>query len=373
MCASTSHGSATCEAGNCGLRCNAGYHACTTGCCRDLEAVAVGNQSSCVIDLDGALRCWGRAANFSLVPIITQGFSSGIAAVALGDDGADCVMTTAGAVRCWGTNGSGQLGDGTTTARTNAVPVTGLSSGVTAITAGRAFACAITESGVRCWGENGDRQLGDGTTTDRHVPTPVLGLPADIIAIAAASTSTCALRANGRVLCWGSAFVTEQQGAGPFEVPQLINAVTIAGSGESFCAVTVLGTATCWGSNNRGQLGDGTTNRPVGLTPVAVTAITNVTKIAVGSLFACATTSAGALHCWGDGSLGSLGTGNTANSSVPQQVFPAGISDIAAAGGASHACALIAGNVTCWGWNNAGQVGDGTTTERDSPVAVPGL
>jgi hypothetical protein len=72
-----------------------------------------------------------------------------------------------GSVWAWGANGSGQLGDGTTTQRTTPVAVSGL-TGVVAIAAGGQHSLALGSDGsVWSWGANGSGQLGDGTTTQR--------------------------------------------------------------------------------------------------------------------------------------------------------------------------------------------------------------
>ena len=116
-----------------------------------------------------------------------------------------CALTNEGAVWCWGGNDHGELGNGTQIDRQNPAPVSGLSSGVQAITAGANHACALTSAGgVTCWGYNAFGQLGDGTHVDRSTPNPVPGLSTGVRAIAAGSYHTCALLETGGVQCWGS-------------------------------------------------------------------------------------------------------------------------------------------------------------------------
>ncbi|MEJ7733006.1 MAG: hypothetical protein WKG00_27890 [Polyangiaceae bacterium] len=136
-------------------------------------------------------------------PVEVPGASSGIAAVSAGYKHI-CVVTTGGAARCWGVNDHGQLGDGTTEERPTPVDVTGLGSGVAAITAGDGYTCALLTTGAaRCWGNNADGQLGDGTTDQRLAPVAVSALGSTVTSIAAAWWHACAITTQGAVHCWG--------------------------------------------------------------------------------------------------------------------------------------------------------------------------
>ena len=78
-----------------------------------------------------------------------------------------------GTVWAWGDNSNGQLGDGTTTGRTTALQVTGL-SGVVGLAAGKDDTVALkVDNTFWAWGSNNKGQLGDGTTTDRLTPVSI--------------------------------------------------------------------------------------------------------------------------------------------------------------------------------------------------------
>ena len=81
----------------------------------------------------------------------------------------------------------------------------------------------------------------------------------------------------------------------------------------------------------------------------------------------------GTLWAWGSNDRGQLGIGSTVDQWFPAQVGT--LSDVAAAAaGIYHSVAAKAdGTVWAWGYNAYGQLGDGTTTQRITPVQVSGL
>jgi alpha-tubulin suppressor-like RCC1 family protein len=191
--------------------------------------------------------------------------------VAPGEDHT-CAVTSEGAVKCWGANDYGQLGDGTTTRRTTPVEVSGLGSGVSALGAGADHTCVLTSGGgVKCWGRNDYGQLGDGTTADRHTPIDVSGLASGVSALSAGAAHTCAVTVEGGAKCWGDQGYgrlgdgrTGYLAATPVDVSGLaIGVVAVAAGGVHTCALTSGGGVKCWGGNYAGQLGDGTTETAV--------------------------------------------------------------------------------------------------------------
>ncbi len=348
-----------------------------------VAAAAAGYNHTCALTSSGGVQCWGENVSGSLgngtttttaTPVGVSGLSSGISAVTTGG-GFSCALTTGGGVKCWGGNTNGQLGNGTTTTSTTPVDVTGLSSGATAITAGGTHVCALTTGGgVKCWGNNFAGAVGDGTTNDRYVPVDVTGLTSGVTAITAGGSHTCALTTTGGVKCWGyneagelgngtTAYATT-----PVDVTGLTSGVTaIDAGGSQTCALTTAGGVKCWGYNTAGQLGNGTTTEAH--TPVDVTGLSSgVARINIGAYQSCAVTSVGGIKCWGQNSYGQLGNGGTTNSSTPVDVIDLanGVAEISV--GKQHVCAVTTtGGLKCWGSNVVGQLGNG-----DFITTVPG-
>jgi alpha-tubulin suppressor-like RCC1 family protein len=91
--------------------------------------------------------------------------------------------------------------------------------------------------------------------------------------------------------------------------------------------------------------------------------------VAAGARFSCARLDTGRVRCWGLGSSGQLGYGNTqsiGDNETPGSVGPidlgAGRTARAIAAGFYHACAILdTGQVRCWGYSGEGQLGYGNT------------
>ncbi len=171
-------------------------------------ALAAGEVHTCALSTDGSVSCWGQNIYGQLgdgtttdrhVPTPVGALTSGVAAVAAGQY-FTCAIKTNGSLWCWGRNFYGQLGDGTTEDRSVPTAVSGLGSGVMAAAGGGLHACALkTDGSLWCWGENFHGQVGDGTTVDRLVPTAVSGLDTGVTKLSAGYEFACALKTDGTV------------------------------------------------------------------------------------------------------------------------------------------------------------------------------
>ena len=209
--------------------------------------------------------------------------------------GHSLALDSSGNVWAWGSNFQGRLGDGTTTNRNRPVRVCAFNSGVAcvpfnigttgSISAGREHSLAVDGNGnVWAWGD----QLGDGTTTSRSNPVPVCargsGATCERLNIGrtgsvSAGVHSLAVDFVGNVWAWGfnglnSASIlgdgTNINRSNPVKVCASGNGATCAqlniGRSGSLSAgefhslvIDRSGNVWAWGRNGSGQLGEGTT------------------------------------------------------------------------------------------------------------------
>jgi hypothetical protein len=285
-----------------------------------------------------------------------------------------------GTTWAWGSNVSGQLGDNTATSRRSPVSVVGGFTDWCQVGAGGYHTMAVRMSGSAwSWGDNCRGQLGDGTTTTQSSPVSVVGGFSNWCAVSAGLRQTVAVRLNGTIWAWGRNSYgllgdgTNTSRSSPVSVVGgFCDWCTVSASSSHSVAVRSSGTAWSWGLNAPSRLGDGTTiNRS---SPVSVLGgFCDWYHTSGGEFHTVAVRLEGTAWAWGDNGSGQLGRGNTAGSTSPVSVV-GGFSDwCQISAGFEHTVAVrTVGTTWAWGYNSAGRLGDGTTTRRSSPVSVVG-
>ncbi len=150
--------------------------------------VIAGGQHACALDAAGQLACWGANGSGQLgrstmgtsdpdpatltdLPPVYELAAGGRHTCVATDDGMGPRR-----VFCWGANGLGQLGTGDTTGGETPRQVPALDGAlVQSLAAGEEHTCVVVSPGrLYCWGANGSGQLGQGDLTSRSEPTEVL-------------------------------------------------------------------------------------------------------------------------------------------------------------------------------------------------------
>ncbi len=248
---------------------------------------------------DGGISCWG-IIDYGQVGVDPEGGTGGVSvprlvasgALALGS-GADhtCAAVGTGVV-CWGNDTNGALGSqvalggcGMTRCAWSpqSVPVPmPFKAPATSIAGGTGSTCIVDTSGaVFCWGDSSSGQTGDVSTLSNPSVPHQVALPTGAVAraVAAGNASTCVLAVDGSVYCFGAndrgqlgAPVIDGGVTTPTKVPGVSGATAVAVGDGHACAIVNCGEVTCWGANDKGQLGDGTTDAGAGLTSVVAPA-----------------------------------------------------------------------------------------------------
>jgi alpha-tubulin suppressor-like RCC1 family protein len=320
---------------------------------------------------------------------------TGVAEVSAGRF-ATCVTTTSGNVKCWGANDYGQLGNNSFADSSTAVTVVDASnvplSGVSAVssnaisTYGNSSCALLANGGVRCWGANYSGQLGNNSASNSPTPVTVVdsaNVPlTGMTAISVGVDFACALTATHGAKCWGSGYNGQlgnnSFGYSPFAVTvvdasntPVSDLASIAAGGNHACAQTLAGGARCWGSNTFRQLGSSSltdSSTPVTVVDGANVPLGGVTAISAGLYHTCAFTPAGA-QCWGDNLIGQHGSGSANGSPGETRGLIGGVAQISL--GVTHTCALTSdGGVLCWGANGSGQLGTNSTSRSTVPATV---
>lgn len=320
---------------------------------KTVTAISGGSLHSLALCSDGSVAAWGYNSRGQLGNGSTTDRSKPVA-VDFSDAAGEVVAISAGAfhslalradgrIAAWGYNNHGQLGTGNkvTYLRPVPVPAAGALAGkqVVAIAAGSFQSFALCSDGtVAAWGRNDAGELGDGTTTPTSLPVAV-----DRSGILAGKT-----------------------------------VASIAAGQDHQLALCTDGTLVAWGDNRRGKLGNGTTldaPSPVAVDISGLLSGKSVVELAAGDSHSLVRCSDGTVAAWGSNQRFQLGNGSTLASRVPVAVtfsaIPAGKTLASVSAGRNHNLARFRdGTLAAWGENTNGQLGNLSTTAASRPIMV---
>ncbi|XXX76418.1 hypothetical protein WMF30_53100 [Sorangium sp. So ce134] len=420
-CPAAENQTPTCEAGVCGVACDAGFldcdaaapgcetsasdrahcgacgNRCATECvagdegafCNDPVEISAGLAHTCVLRRDGSVWCWGRNSFAesgrpegepvvhlpAQVPLPGKALHVAVGGGYSREDDAipahSCAIMEDTTVTCWGRGAQGQLGNGSFYPARAPTRVPSLIN-VVQLSLGASHSCAVkTGDELYCWGADDEGQLGNGESPPTATPMFIRG---DIRQVASGQEHTCAIKASsGGLLCWGRNFDGQLGGgsqAGSTS-PQDVLAPLTAGvdevvAGDRHTCARKGVEVYCFGNDYNGAVG---ADRYGPVPEPTIVAVPQAAHIDVGRERSGAVVGdARGLKMWG---VGPLGHGEPGLSSQPVDVPLDGVAQLAV--GYLHTCALrTTGEVLCWGDNTQGQLGVGADVveEQLSPVAV---
>ena len=401
--------------GSCGHACgDAGYTCVNGGCGNEVVDLSAGAFHVCAVLRGGEVWCWGQNdyeqcggpggdipcfayATYCRAPRKVAGISNaiGVAASAV----SSCAVDADGAVFCWGSNYAQELGnDGGAAASPIQVS---LPDKATQIAAGYEMMCAVTvKHELWCWGHNECGQMGlgyvgasDGGFSDDFAPRIVAsGVTSARMSYPNQSTSTCVIQTDGGVSCWGYdvyaslkqsgtlCYGTGGNNCNPSAAPYVVanKTITKISPGLTLCAVAS-GEVWCSGQeNNNGSLGTGDTSGVGTTDPILASSLPNKTFVDVWSsgAHACALASTGEVYCWGYPSSGDIGAGYDdagmalSQSCAGQLCWPSATrvgtfnATLVRTGG-NVSYAVDDGGLWAWGWNDVGELGHAFGTNGD--------
>lgn len=380
--------------------------------------LAAGERTSCGIDDDGALFCWGRNETGEVGDGTNSGRSAPVAVmagrrflrVAVGT-GHGCAIDDQRELWCWGDNDYGELGRGTVGRAETPIEVDSAMPWVEVV-AGWRHTCGRKMDGTLwCWGLNDWGQLGLGTKVPWTTPQ-LVDVATDWKSLSAGWLHTCGIKGMDKLFCWGSNSDGQvgDGGLGPgYERPEptaiepLMSWLEVSAGEIATCGRPWDTTMWCWGQGpghepvqqDAGSFFHVAVGYPVaavtddwqlwygklvpGVDPIDVLDTGMVWQAVSAGLFhACATRQDGTLYCWGGNMNGQVGRPSSADLSTPQEV---GIAEALTGSwekvdaGETHTCGIRDGFPVCWGYDGFGQVGDGGSNDSAAPptvVSIPG-
>ena len=280
----------------------------------------------------------------------------------------------------WGINGSGQLAQSNTIARSSPVQVGSQANWYLFDCADAAVVATKTDGTLWSWGYNAYGQLGQNNA-GVSLSSPVqVGSLTTWLKVACAQYSSFAIKTNGTLWSWGRnsygqlGDITIIDRSSPVQIGSQTNWSLVSANLNNMGAIKTDGTLWMCGRNDFGQIGDITyINRS---SPVQIGTQTTWATVSLGNSFGftLATKTNGTLWGWGYNGLGNLGIGvdgTIVKSPVQVGALTTWVS--VSAGGLVAIAIKTDGTIWGWGRNDSGQLGQNNIINKSSPVQIGSL
>ena len=327
-------------------------------------SVSAGMSHAVAVKTDGSLWAWGSNSDGQLGNGTTEDSNipikimENVAFVSAGNRYSVAIKTD-GSLWAWGNNSDGQLGNGTTESCKTPVKIM---DNVTCVTASATHTAAVkTDGSLWIWGYTvlgwggvnwPSKAIKDGGVLFALEPVKIAD---EIVSVSASNFKTVTVKQDGSLLEWSA----EHNGQ---KVLDDVISVSAGGEYEHIMAIKKDGSLWVWGNNNRGQFGEGTTEDssiPIRVGPGILNEFERGYKVAavsVGNTHSMIITTEGSLYGCGENDRGQLGDGTTEERRLPVKLMD----DVASVSAGALRTSVVKTDGSLWVWG-FGQSGDDKT------------
>ena len=292
------------------------------------KEISVSATHSVAIDQEGNLWAWGeiygataKVKQYTPIQIKSGTKFKKIANVLA----ASIAIDEEGNLWGWG-NDAGALGDGITPHVITTPIQIAIGTKFKEVSLGGSHSLAIDEEGnLWAWGRNDRGQLGDGTTGNKLSPIKIKE-GTKFKKVSAGNNQSYAIDEEGNLWAWGAngsygylgIGSTEMNKLSPVKVREGTKFKEVINLSESTIAIDEEGNLWTWGRNDKGQLGDGTTNNKS--SPVKIKEEIKFKEVSIGFYHALAIDEEGNMWSWGANNCRQLWRKDIDNVSEPNRI-----------------------------------------------------